>query len=244
MRPALHQLLLRLLARQVFAAGRLRGYQARRRGSGFEFACELCCPPLTLVELPRIKLAFEARAGHRGDVRLYSLDHSDLFITNDRHPMVNKMLLGIPHSLLLANLKGETSVLVPVLKVQRPPVISQPFSTMVVLDRTDAKWSSSLQSRYYMYPVHVSSSFLFTKGLNAGMYLLLLRLLSRSYDECYRLTDSVASDTALNAEGLCIFKNLKVANGDAHPDAHACRLKISLVTSDSGTASPWDCRGT
>ena len=27
---------------------------------------------------------------------------------------------------------------------------------------------------------------------------------------------------------------------DWHPDAHACRLKISLVTMDSGTRAPWD----
>jgi hypothetical protein len=77
--------------------------------------------------------------------------------------------------------------------------------------------------------VHVSASFLLTKGLNAALYLMLLRLLARQYDEVYRLTDSVATDTALNPEGKAIFAALGLAAADAHPDAHACRLKIALL---------------
>jgi hypothetical protein len=111
---------------------------------------------------------------------------------------------------------------------------------MLVLDRSDKPWSASLSSRYYMYPVHVSSSFLLTRGLNSALYLLLLRLLHRAYDDAYRLTDSVASDTALNAEGATIFAALKFASDDHHPDAHACRLKVSLVTIDCGARLPWD----
>lgn len=56
----------------------------------------------------------------------------------------------------------------------------------------------------------------------------------------YRLTDSVATDTALNAEGEAIFNALKLAGDDAHPDAHACRLKVALVTVDAGLKLPWD----
>ena len=56
----------------------------------------------------------------------------------------------------------------------------------------------------------------------------------------YRLTDSIATDTAFSAEGKKIFNALAFANDDCHPDAHACRLKISLVTVDSGMELPWD----
>ena len=68
------------------------------------------CPSIDLVELPRLKLAFMVRPDHNGELRLYSLDHSDLFVTNDRHPLINKMVQGIPHCLLLSNLKGEMQV--------------------------------------------------------------------------------------------------------------------------------------
>ena len=84
--------------------------------------------------------------------RLYSLDHSDLFVSNERQPLVNKMIQGIPHSLLLSNLEGELQVLVPIIRPVRPRVISEPFTTSLVLDRSDDKWNSSLASRYFMYP--------------------------------------------------------------------------------------------
>jgi len=197
--------------------------------SGYEYAAEVGCPVLSLIELPRLKLAFTGRVDPDGETRLYSLDHTDLFVTNHRHPLVNRMLQGIPHSLLLSNLRGELQVLVPVLAPVRPPVGAQPFTTTLVLDRSDATWAAALSSRYFMYPVHVSTSFLVTKGLNAALYLLLLRLLHRDYDDAYRLTDSVATDTAFSDEGLCIFKALSFANDDAHPDAHAVSVDTSIL---------------
>jgi hypothetical protein len=226
-------------------SGGLDDLVARSYEKGCEFRAMLGCPNVDLVELPRLKLAFSMRKdevfnGRGGEDRLYSLDHSDLFITNDRHPAVNQMLQGIPHSLLLANLKGELQVLVPVLRPVRPVVKSQPFTTMLVMDRSSVRWNAALSSRYYMYPVHVSASFLLTKGLNAALYLMLLRFLHRDYDEVFRLTDSIATDTALNAEGAKIFEALSFTCTDCHPDAHACRLKISLVTIDSGSELPWD----
>lgn len=230
---------------------------------GSEYLAAVGCPPIDLVELPRLKLSFTARKDYTGVERLYSLDHSDLFVSNERQPLVNKMIQGIPHSLLLSNLEGELQVLVPIIRPVRPRVISEPFTTSLVLDRSDDKWNSSLASRYFMYPgaycpspsrlpivcpnlclqfvtVHVSTSFLLTKGLHAAMYLLLLRLLHRDYDQVFRLTDSVSTDTAFAPEGQVIFNALSLANSDCHPDCHACRLKVSLVTMDSGTELPWD----
>ena len=46
------------------------------------------CPPIVSVELPRLKLTFAVRRDHMGVERLYSTDHADLFVTNERHPMV------------------------------------------------------------------------------------------------------------------------------------------------------------
>ena len=76
--------------------------------------------------------------------------------------------------------------------------------------------------------------------MNSAIYLMLLRFLHRDYDAVFRLADSTATDTKFNDEGLSIFKAFSRTNSDRHPDAHACRLKISLVTIDSETESPWD----
>jgi hypothetical protein len=163
------------------------------------------CPPIDLVELPRLKLAFSARKDHMGIERLYSVDHADLFISNERSASTSEMLKGIPHSLLLSNVRGELQVLVPVVAPHRPTVASEPFSTELVLDRNDNKWNRVLSQRYFMYPVHVSLSFLLTKGLYSALYLMLLRLLHRDYEEVYRLADSIATDTKLSKEGTNIF---------------------------------------
>ena len=68
------------------------------------------CPPIDLVELPRLKLAFTGRVDHEGKYKLYSIDHVDLFISNERNALTSKMLAGIPHSILLSNVRGETQV--------------------------------------------------------------------------------------------------------------------------------------
>ena len=57
-----------------------------------------------------------------------------------------------------------------------------------------------------------------------------------------QLVDTVSSDTALTAEeaaSLALLGSPKTS-ADNHPDAHACRLTISLVMLDSPVKPPWD----
>ena len=68
------------------------------------------------------------------------------------------MLEGIPHSLLLSNSNGEMSVLVCGWSPCRPAIQAVPFSTDLVLDRSDTKWFGCLEHPYYVYPVHASRS--------------------------------------------------------------------------------------
>ena len=67
-------------------------------------------PVVHLVELPRLKLSFTTRLDHDKVPRLFSVDHVDLFISNERPATMGKMLAGIPHSLILSNARGETQV--------------------------------------------------------------------------------------------------------------------------------------
>ena len=64
----------------------------------------------------------------------------------------------------------------------RPMISTIPFSTALVLDRSDKRWHGQLENPYYLYPVHVSQSFLFTPSLSSGLYLLLMRWL------CFRIS--------------------------------------------------------
>ena len=99
---------------------------------------------------------------------------------------------------------------------------------------------ASLDTKYHLYPVHVSMSFLFSSTLASTLYLLLLRFLSRQYEDAFRLASTIGTDTQLSAEEEQAFKALGRSNSDCHPDAHACRLKISLVTMDAPVVCPWD----
>ena len=112
---------------------------------------------LAIVTLPRLKLTFQARRVG-GVVRLFSADHADLFITNERDELTSGLLAGMPHSLLLSNSNGEVSVLVAADAPVRPIIEQTPFSTALVIDRHNAAWASALEHPYYVYPVRAQPS--------------------------------------------------------------------------------------
>jgi hypothetical protein len=86
--------------------------------------------------------------------------------------------------------------------------------------------------RFFLLPVHVSLSFVQTPPLASALYLLLLRFLGREYREVMRLVNSVGTDTELTLEEGLVLDEIS-AVGDAHPDAHAARIHLSLALSDA-----------
>eukprot|EP00954_Amorphochlora_amoebiformis_P014105 1105270-Amorphochlora_amoeboformis.AAC.1 len=90
-----------------------------------------------------------------------------------------------------------------------------------------------MTQRYFLYPVHISLSFLFTPTLSSALYLLLLRYLHRDYAAAFRLVHSIGTDAVFLDEEAMIFMHLAQCNKDRHPDAHAVRLAISHVMIDS-----------
>lgn len=196
---------------------------------------------LNLIELPRLKINFHEKNDENGILRIFSLDHSHLFISNYTSPLTHRLMEGLPHALLLASANDELQILVPAVDPVRPRIASSPFSTDLVMNRNDADdWNKSLDTFYYLYPIHVSMSFLFAPTLSSGLYLLLTRFLSRNYEEVFRLAGTIGTDTELSDEERMTFQTLGRSNGDNHPDAHACRLKISYVTLDAPISCPWD----
>ena len=157
-------------------------------------------------------------------------------------------LLGtIPHSLLLANSNGEQAVLVPAWPPCRPKVNEHAFSTELVLERTATPfgrdWASKLEHPYYIYPCHVSQSFLFSTTLASALYTLVLAYLARDYKRVVQLVDTVSADHKLSDEErncLTFMGDATKVSADQHPDAHACRLRISLVMLDMKDGMPWD----
>lgn len=69
--------------------------------------CPLACSekslPLSLVELPRLQLTFEARKGADGKVRLHSFEHPGLHVGWLPGEQLKSLLRGLPHALVLLN---------------------------------------------------------------------------------------------------------------------------------------------
>ena len=170
-------------------------------------------------------------------MRLYSADHADLYISNERDALTSELIDGIPHSLILNNSNGERSILVAADKPVRPQIGAVPFSTELVVHRVNKAWALALENHYYVFPVHISLSFLYSTTLASALYLLLLRFLRRQYKSVVRLVDTVASGRS--AQQRRESHTLLALNGsaDEHPDAHACFLHISLVLRNQ---VPWD----
>ncbi len=73
------------------------------------------------------------------------------------------------------------------------------------------------------------------------MYLMVMYFITGSYRDVFKMVESCVSEE-LSAEELQIFNQLEFLGNDFHPDAHACRLKLSAVTvglGDDSMKCPW-----
>jgi hypothetical protein len=210
-----------------------------------------------VVELPRLSLTFVATTDDAGKVRLESSDHAGLFIHTaafglDRQ--TTEMLRGMPQSLVLTDSNGQHTILCAAVPLLRPVIPADPFSTELVLDRhrlnddRQRKWvdGRSWAKRvpgYFLYPVHVSKTFLLHRSLASALYLLVLRFLARNYEATFALADAIATDKSYNKAERCIFMYVAEALFDQHPDAVSCRLRITHSVSAVPKVKeliPWD----
>jgi hypothetical protein len=119
----------------------------------------------------------------------------------------------------------------------------QPFPSELELECGNEVWLGNLgATRHYLYPVHLSERCLFAPTLAAALYLLMLRLLARQYDAVVAMASLCVCDGPLSPEERQIVRLLAQCNADRHPDAHACRLHVSLHAMHTPLASllPWD----
>jgi len=197
---------------------------------------------IDLIEMPRLQLTFFSKACPDGVTRLFSSSHAGLFISARRNPALNGLLRGIPHGILLEGIDGEMSVLTPASLPFRRPNTNwhEMHSELLYNHREDHLRLQGMSVRQYLYPVHISLMFLFTQTLASALNLVLLRFLNFQYAEVFKLADCCVSDTALSREESLILDALHQLHNDQSPDAHACRLKISLVTVNSDISPPWN----
>ena len=136
---------------------------------------------MELVELPRLGLSFRVEEEAGGDeeggerVLLRSVEHDGLWVSNVRGGEVERLVKGLPHSLILQDGAGDLYILTS--SAARPVnafstasrkrththtrMPSEMFPCAIILDRGNPEWLANLSGvRHYVYPVHVSDSHL------------------------------------------------------------------------------------
>ena len=116
------------------------------------------------------------------------------------------------------------------------------------------------------YPIHNSRSFLVTPSLASSMYLMVMYFMTGNYQNVFKMIESCVSEELTPEEvsvrdrsastphhassDTChlylflqrqIFNQLEFLGNDYHPDAHACRLKLSVVTVGLGGDGSMTC---
>ena len=128
-------------------------------------------------------------------------------------------------------------------------VRSCPFSSPLISFRSDKDWLSHVRTGYYLYPIHPSGSFMVMGSFAGALYMVLLRLLRRDYEglisfllfllfyhsyffhftEASTLLSTCSSDGPFTKEEQWIISQFKATETDAHPNAHALRLRIAVL---------------
>ena len=203
---------------------------------------------IDVIELPRVNLRFTAKTETTVDGqvvnRLYSNDYDGLYIaiSTEAREIAERLLGSIAHFIVLQNADNDLFVLVPGCALpRRLHVDGAHLSVQVILDRRNQEWIDNIgEVRTYLYPIHNSRSFLVTPSLASSLYLMVMYFITGSYQEVFKMVESCVSED-LNAEEQQIFNQLEFLGNDFHPDAHACRLKLSVVTVGLGAESKMKC---
>jgi hypothetical protein len=200
------------------------------------------------IELPRVNLSFKAREFQTSEgtkeFRIYSNDYDGLFIaiSNEAREIAETLLGDVAHFIVLQNAENDLFVLMPGCAVpRRLHTDGSRLSVQVILDRRNQEWIDNIgEVRCYLYPIHNSRSFLVTPSLASSLYLMLMYFITGSYQNVYKMMESCVSEE-LTPEEQQVFNQLEFLGNDFHPDAHACRLKLSVVTVGLGEESTMKC---
>ena len=195
---------------------------------------------ISVVELPRIRLKLQPQKDVDGVWQLFLLDEPSWYVCSEPPETVAPLLVGLPEYLLVRNRAGEYRVLIPNHDLVRPDVSGVAFPCRLVPLRTSLGWEEVMEQRLYSFPVHVSKSFLVSSGMGPTLYLLLVRLLQRNYNEAHRLADGVCTDVALRPDEQWIYDQMERSTKDRHPDATACRLQLSIAMVFSPVKPSWE----
>lgn len=201
---------------------------------------------IAFIELPRLKLKLKPRRETGDFIRLDVLDQNGWSVSDltfGARGGVSKYLQTIidltPDCLVLESDTKDLKLICPNHDVYRPGVQGEPFSALLVTDRASMGWQQAMETRFYSYPIHSSHTFLLPPSLSSTLYLILTSLLSRKYTAAMELIVGCNVDVKFTDEEKWIFDQLEKTLDDRHPNACACRIRLSLGVAYSDNKVPW-----
>ena len=212
-----------------------------------------------IIELSRLGLTFRRNPASQ---RLYCDQHAGYFISNlvEKDSRLKALIKGMPNALLLEKDDGQLQFIVSALaspfrsenqqtQIQTQEEISSSshrvpnFPYGAIYEYHDRDWvKKAAHVGHYVLPVHMSCQFLFTPTLSSALYLLMIKFFQRDYAAVCALAPSVVSDSTLDDNEQQLLEHLEYLSSDTHPDAHACRVKLSLALmgNEEYMTCPWD----
>jgi hypothetical protein len=139
---------------------------------------------------------------------------------------------GLSRVVLLKNIENEYFALLP--SIAKPILVKQDAASNwfnIEYNTSNVAWLANTgESTYFLYPIHASGFFLSSKSISSSLYLLLLKLMNRKYDDAFKLIEGCVSDMPLTPQEKQIYDLIATVKDDVNPEMHACRLKLYFVT--------------
>ncbi|KAL3658013.1 hypothetical protein V7S43_017055 [Phytophthora oleae] len=206
---------------------------------------------IAFIELPRLKLKLQPiKELSTGRVRLSVIDQNGWFVSDLTRAMpdeTSKYLRGLveiaPDCFVLESDTTDLKLICPNHDLYRPAIRGEPFSSILVSDRGSMGWQQAMETRFYTYPVHSSNTFLLPSSLSSTLYLILTSLLTRNYAAAMELIMGCNVDVKFTDEEKRVFDQLSKTLDDRHPNACACRIRLSLGIAYSDNKAPWKLSG-
>jgi hypothetical protein len=206
---------------------------------------------IAFIELPRLKLKLQPmKDSLTGRVRLNVMDQNGWFVSDLTVAMseeTSKYLRGLieiaPDCFVLESDTTDLKLICPNHDLYRPAIRGEPFSSILVSDRGSVGWQQAMETRFYTYPVHSSNTFLLPSSLSSTLYLILTSLLTRNYAAAMELIMGCNVDVKFTDEEKRVFDQLSKTLDDRHPNACACRIRLSLGIAYSDNKAPWRLSG-
>lgn len=204
---------------------------------------------IAFIELPRLKLKLKPRRESPDSIRLDVLDQSGWSVSDltfgvrgGLSTYLQSIIDLTPDCFVLESDTKDLKLVCPNHDVYRPAVQGEPFSKLLVTDRASMGWQQAMETRFYSYPIHSSHTFLLPPSLSSTLYLILTSLLSRNYAAAMEMIVGCNVDVKFTDEEKWIFDQLEKTLDDRHPNACACRIRLSLGVAYSDNKVPWKLR--